>query len=614
MNGLASGSRRRAGCAWMLSLVLCIGAAKPVPVSGQDSGWIRITTPHFDLLTSAGEFDGRGLIQRFEMARSFFLTDARAAAMPADPVRIVAFHSDAQFDKIRVTPTADAFYTGGSNGDYIAMKDASYEYRSTAIHEYMHLLLRLSGMHAPLWWQEGQAEFFSTLKPAYDGVVVGAASEMRLNSLKGRPLIDLASFFAADMDSPLYRDPKQVNIYYAQCWLLAHMLFFSETYLTHMAEFTRQLESGKLPEEVFRGAFGKTLTEVQSDLDAYRRQRTLRSKVVRVEIDTAVETPVIAPASEIEVQVAIANIALGAGKADLARQLLDALAPAHPDSWEIEESLGYVYWYIGDRAQSRLHFGSAVAKGLPRAKTIMDYVGLLGETGVSNATLIPLVEKALRFQPSYPLANLNLASMLVSEGEYDRALTRLDKSNPLPFADRFQALCLRAYAHLGLNQFDQADQAAREARTLALTEGELKETDLLFRSIANRRLASARVSLRQLLSIDPPGNLSLIMVPTPSLAVPEVPKAPSPKLRQFDGRLRRIDCLEAGLHFVVDSGGKEVSFRVADPAAISVKGKRGNKVTFYCGLQPGMPVVVTYLPEPNAKSGTAGQMTVIEFI
>jgi hypothetical protein len=27
-----------------------------------------------------------------------------------------------------------------------------------------------------------------------------------------------------------------------------------------------------------------------------------------------------------------------------------------------------------------------------------------------------------------------------------------------------------------------------------------------------------------------------------------------------------------------------------------------------------MPVVVTYLPEPNAKSGTAGQMTVIEFI
>ena len=156
------------------------------------------------------------------------------------------------------------------------------------------------------------------------------------------------------------------------------------------------------------------------------------------------------------------QIALGTGKGEMARQMLDSLARTYPDSWEAEEALGYVYWYAGDRSESRLHFGRAVEKGLPHAKTILDYIGLLGETGVANATLVPLVEKALQFQPDNPQANLKLASLLVSVGEFARAIDRLGglgSSHPKTGFRRF--VCVRLPTSASANSIKQIKPPGR---------------------------------------------------------------------------------------------------------------------------------------------------------
>ncbi len=84
-------------------------------------------------------------------------------------------------------------------------------------------------------------------------------------------------------------------------------------------------------------------------------------------------------------------------------------------------------------------------------------------------------------------------------------------------------------------------------------------------------------------------------------------------MRQIAGKLRRIDCLDTNLNMIIQSGGKDLAFLIVDPAQIIVKGAKGDKVLFCCGLQPGMPVVITYLPIPNVRFGTTGQMVMIEY-
>src|SRR5579862_7409407 len=56
--------------------------------------WIKLSTPHFELYTTAGEKKGREAILYFEQVRSFFLEASPSKRAPEFPVRIVAFRSE----------------------------------------------------------------------------------------------------------------------------------------------------------------------------------------------------------------------------------------------------------------------------------------------------------------------------------------------------------------------------------------------------------------------------------------------------------------------------------------------------------------------------------------
>ena len=75
-----------------LAMVIAVTPAL-LPAAGE---WIRLTTPHFELLTSAGEKKGRG---RSSTSSRFaaFLAASPAKHVPDFPVRIIAFRGEKQF-------------------------------------------------------------------------------------------------------------------------------------------------------------------------------------------------------------------------------------------------------------------------------------------------------------------------------------------------------------------------------------------------------------------------------------------------------------------------------------------------------------------------------------
>src|SRR6266446_10151450 len=94
------------------------------PVATAAEQWLKLTSSHFELYTTAGEKKGREAILYFEQVRDFF-GRARQGAKPATniPVRIIAFRSDKEFQPYRINEFATAFYLAGYDRDYIIMRN-----------------------------------------------------------------------------------------------------------------------------------------------------------------------------------------------------------------------------------------------------------------------------------------------------------------------------------------------------------------------------------------------------------------------------------------------------------------------------------------------------------
>jgi tetratricopeptide (TPR) repeat protein len=477
---------RPPGLLCILLLSLTCPALRPEAL-GAAPRWLKLESDHFELLTSAGEDEGRNLLLHLEQARNFFITSMGKPSNPASPVCIIGFNSETEFESFRPSEWSAGFYVGSPNRDYIVLKDTSARYYPVAIHEFVHVLMQQAGQHAPLWWQEGLAEVYSTLRILNGKAEVGAVNARRFRVLKGQPLPDLAALMGVDRSAPIHRDPNGAEIFYAESWALAHMLCFAEPYRLHLASFLNGLPSATGPEELFAKAYGKTLVQVQADFDDYLRRSEFKSLFLPVQLEHPQGDIKVTPATDLELSVAFSYLSVGVNKGKDARLRLDRLSLAYPESWEVEESLGYTCWLAENRDEARYHLGRAVERGMTNARTYMNYVGLLGETRVANSVLISLVEKALELQPENRPAHLKLASLYLRDGQYARAVEAIYGLEEVSPEEAFQASRLSAYAFWGMEDFASARQSVEEAMSLARTAAETAEVARLFQSLAARQ-------------------------------------------------------------------------------------------------------------------------------
>jgi len=471
-------------CVLLLSLTCSAMLPKALFASPR---WLKLESAHFQLLASAGENDGRSLILHLEQARSFFVTSMGSASIPASPVCIIGFNSETEFDSLRPSEWSAGFHVGAPNRDYIVLKDASSEYYPVAIHEYVHVLMKQAGQRAPLWWQEGLAEVYSTLRILGGTAEVGAVNARRSRVLKKQPLLDLAVLMGVDRSSPIYGDPNKAEVFYAESWALAHMLYFEEPYRPRFENFLNCLPAAAGPEELFADAYGKTLVQVQEDFDDYLRKGEFKSLFLPVQLEHSQGDIKVTPATDLELAVAFAYLSLGVNKGNHARLSLERLSLAYPDSWEVEESLGYVCWLAENREEARYHLGRAVEKGMTNARTYLNYAGLLGETHVANSVLIGLAERALQLQPENRQASLKLASLYLRDRQYSRVVEHISRLEDVRPEEAFQVSCTLAYAYLGMEDLESARKSMEEAMLLASTSAETAEAERLFQSLLARQ-------------------------------------------------------------------------------------------------------------------------------
>lgn len=257
-----------------------------------ENRWIRLQSTHFEMYSSAGPRTARDTIREFEQVRGFFIQAFGGQPAKPLPVRLVAFSSSKEFEPYRLNEFATAYYHQTGDRDYIVMSHAGADTFQVAVHEYVHLLVKHSGLNFPPWLNEGLAELYSTLRPLADKILVGDLIPARHRALLEGKWVPLSVIVAAGQDSPYYNEKDKAGSLYNEGWALTHMLNFQDEYRPKFGQLMHAISGGKESATALQEVYGRTVAWIENDLQAYLRGSSFKGGLVSAKLDkVSDETP-----------------------------------------------------------------------------------------------------------------------------------------------------------------------------------------------------------------------------------------------------------------------------------------------------------------------------------
>jgi hypothetical protein len=270
--------------------------------AAKHGNWIEVQTPHFLIVTDAGEEKGRSTATEFERIQAFFRESlASAAKHPSPSVTIFAVkNADAMrkllpeyfaggFSSPHQVHPAGVFFHNQDRYFAIVELDTQRSGRfETLYHEYYHALTVPIFPDLPLWLSEGLAEFYGRTQITDEYALVGEADRDLLDLLKQNRLIPLDVLFGVDKKSAYYNEAQKASIFYAESWLLTHYLMIGNPDSHQLlVQYLKALQEGK-PARESVGAFGD-LKKLQAALSSYALQRkflSVKAPVAKMQGDT----------------------------------------------------------------------------------------------------------------------------------------------------------------------------------------------------------------------------------------------------------------------------------------------------------------------------------------
>jgi tetratricopeptide (TPR) repeat protein len=518
-------------------------------------------------------------MQHFEQVRGFFQQASPVRSSADFPVRIVIFSSPGQYRPYSMNSVSTAFFTSDATRDYIVMSSMTPADFPVAIHEYMHLIVRHSGLKLPVWLNEGWADLYSTLRPMGKETAVGDLVPGRMQDLDRDKWLDFDTLTSVDTHSPIYNESAEVGIFYAESWALTHMLYLAPEYQDNFGKFVLALNSGKSTTEALQIAWGRTPGEVFKDLHAYFDRKKLFGRAFATSVGKSGEAAVFSVVPDFDARLMLADLLAAGSKLDPAKAEYERLDKEQPGRPDVEGSLGYLALRQGDRAAARARFEEAFSAGTTDARLCLSFANLEREAGQPPAKRIVALERALKLNPDYEDARLQLGITQVEMREFPAAIATLMRI-PTVTPERATPLFLAmAYAKLQTGDLDGARRDAQTAVKYVRTPAEKSGVDQILK-LVDARSKDGAVHAGE-------------------------------KLQSIEGIMRRIDCTPGGNRLVLQSGAGSMTFDLPPADAVEFTHTRGGTLKVVCGQSMALPVLLEYAP--SAKPGSMGVVRRIEY-
>jgi hypothetical protein len=269
----------------LLSLSIPVWSANQTP-------WLELHSPHYTVITDAGERRGRDLALRFEQMRSVFagvLTKERLNE--SRPLTILAFNDDKLYFQLAPLHdgkpiVASGFLLSAEDQDFIALNlTESDSWRSVA-REFARRLLDFNYPPAQAWFDEGLLQYFSTIRIDNRQVEIGGDPALLaipnsssqqgaqsfaklLETQQWQPLPDLFSVKRETSKTGAETDP----LYQAECWIVIHYLVHQKKLPETGTYFGLVLNQHLPVEDAIKQAYGMSSEQLQEAVKAYFRQQ-----------------------------------------------------------------------------------------------------------------------------------------------------------------------------------------------------------------------------------------------------------------------------------------------------------------------------------------------------
>ncbi len=233
--------------------------------SSDEPKWIRSSSSHFVLLTDAGPKQGEQLLLRLEQMRSVIGHQLMKSKLHLSlPLDVIAVKSDEEY--VQLAPIRDGrpisstgFFIHGDDRNYIVLNLADDKSWQTVAREFCHLFLTYNYPPTPSWFDEGLAEYFSSLQLSDDLGEIGADPGSYLTALNSQTWIPLPELFAIRLDS---KQPPKL-IFRAESWIVMHYLLSQDKMSETGAYFGLVEGQGEPIDEAITKAYGVTSAQLE---------------------------------------------------------------------------------------------------------------------------------------------------------------------------------------------------------------------------------------------------------------------------------------------------------------------------------------------------------------
>lgn len=549
----------------------------------RDARWIRLSTSDFELYTCAQEKDGRDLLRSFEQMKGFFQKASPVPVSDDFPIRIVAFETAGQFAFYSPSGKVVAYFSPGPRTDYIVLQDPSRASYPSGIHEYMHLLVKHSGVRLPVWLNEGWADVYSTLRPVRDGVAVGDLIEGRVKTLETSAWADLDVLDSVRSDSELLTENARAGIFYAESWALVHMLFLSPEYADGFPKFLSALNRGRPLADALGTVWGKSTAQVFADLQNYMKKRRLSGRVFEAPLGKAESAVDVTKLDSFDARLMLGDLLVALNRRAEARIEFESLARLRPENLQVSEALGFTALSVKDYDAARINFEKVYAAGGNNPRMCFELALLESRAGRPAERVVEPLHRALQVKPDYVEAQMQLGLYYVASRDYSKAVETLTSIKKIGPDKAFVVFGSLAYAYLQTGDLEKARADAVYAKQWA---------------------RDARQSA---------GQDQLIALIDARAKSPFAPR-PGERIQRISGAVTAVDCSSGAPRLVLAAGNQTVLLEVPDMSAVEkAHTGQGKELILSCGPQQPVRMIVDYAPASVIQAGPAGVIRRIEY-
>lgn len=426
--------------------------------------WVLIKSPNFTVRTDAGEKRGREIALRFEQMRKIFETlIARGKLKTNAPLDVIAFRNAKELRAVsplwKGKPVELAgFYQKGGDRNFIALDSSAENAWQVVFHEYAHFLLNTNLPPTPVWWDEGFADYYSTIEVGKKDFKIGAPPE-GYGYLLSSGLMPMQRLMTVTQDTSDYNESGHARtIFYAQSWLFVHYLY-DRKLLKETAQVFDLIRNKEPLESALQKSFGKGFKDLDKDLQRYLNGNQVIGHTITVPLGLDSSAYIAQPMTELDVHTIMADLHLNSRDyQQQAEAEFKQILEKNPQASEPHRALGYLAMRRGDWDGAIASFLKAAQIGSSDARVYyLAAFSRYSKDGNANEDVRRFIDKALELNPDMADAH-NLKSIVLSrDGDYAGAISSLTKAIDLePRRDDYRMNLAGQY--MNQRKFDEAQK------------------------------------------------------------------------------------------------------------------------------------------------------------